>query len=280
MYVLGVDSAHLGSGAGYERLTISDGHPTRYGRIELAGEVIDAEPILARRLRVIDGIVISVVVLGEGEYRSPGDAPRPISGPTLILVVPGQPHWYGTSPGQRWTERFAVVHGPIFETVITATQSRSGPQPLPAGARPDDLADILRERSHAPAAEDQVWALAHWLAGALRESVDDTTRRWNVARQLLTDDFRQPPVLADIADEIGLSYEAFRRQFRERYGRAPLAYRNERRLQSAATMLRLTTLSCQDIAERLGYSDEFHLSRRFKARFGLSPTPYRRSERR
>lgn len=120
-----------------------------------------------------------------------------------------------------------------------------------------------------------MWALARWLAEALKEPADEEQGRWDHVLELLTADFRMSPSLQDIAKEVGLTYETFRKRFHTRYGQAPLNYRNERRLEFAATLLRLTTLSCREIAESLGYTDEFHFSRRFKARFGTSPTHFR-----
>lgn len=81
--------------------------------------------------------------------------------------------------------------------------------------------------------------------------------------------------MRDVAAHLDLEYDRFRRVFRDRFGRSPLAFRNDRRLEVAATLLRATNLTCREIARRIGFSDEFHLSRRFRSRYGVSPTGYR-----
>jgi transcriptional regulator GlxA family with amidase domain len=46
---------------------------------------------------------------------------------------------------------------------------------------------------------------------------------------------------------------------------------------AAATLLRLTDLTHREIARTHGFADEFHLSRRFRAQYGVPPREYRRS---
>ncbi|WP_375424239.1 AraC family transcriptional regulator [uncultured Friedmanniella sp.] len=262
----------------YERVTISDGLPTAVGRILLAGQVMDGEPLMPRRLRTMDQFVVSVVTAGRGRYVDGDGRAQPIDPSTVTAVVPGVAHWYGTEPGHRWTEWFAVVEGPVFDLLVqTGRLAASGPRPLPRAARAEDLALLIRRPPPSSGAEAQVWAIAQWVARALTPDVAEDTALWHRAEALLVGDLRQPVSVPEVAAQLGLPYDAFRREFRRRFDRAPLTYRNERRLESAATLLALTNLTCREIARRLGFSDEFHLSHRFRSRYGVSPNAYRRS---
>ncbi|MGZ0148107.1 AraC family transcriptional regulator [Kribbella sp. WER1] len=261
---------------GYQRITMSDQDPTPFGRVLLAGEVCDAEPLVPGPLHALPGTVISLVTAGTGFYRYADLRTEPIVAPSLTVVLPGEQHWYGTRPGERWSEWFAVVDGPAFELLRqTGRLTRSGPRPLPRGVRPDDLALLLRSAPPRSGAEQQIWALASWLSGALAAPVDDETARWDRAARLLGEDLPVRLEMRDVAARLDLGYDRFRRVFRERYGRSPLAFRNDRRLELAATLLRATNLTCREIARRIGFADEFHLSRRFRGRYGVSPTGYR-----
>lgn len=262
---------------GYQRITMSDQPPTPFGRVVLAGEVVDAEPLVPGPLRSLAGTVISLVTAGEGFYQHQDGRTQPIAGPSLTVVLPGEPHWYGTRPGQRWSEWFAVVEGPAFDLVAqTGRLTGSGPRQLARGVRAEELALLLRTPAPRSAAEQQVWALASWLATALAPAVDDETARWDRAARLLNEDLAQQLPMREVAGQLDLDYDHFRRVFRDRFGRSPLAFRNDRRLEVAATLLRATNLTCREIARRTGFSDEFHLSRRFRSRYQLSPTAYRR----
>lgn len=263
--------------AGYQRITMSDQDPTPFGRVLLAGEVADDEPFVAGPLRTLPGTVISLVTEGEGRYRSADGQTVPIIGPSLTVVLPDEPHWYGTNPGQRWSEWFAVVEGPAFDLLReTGRLTWSGPRPVPRGVRSADLALLLRNAPPRSGAEQQVWALAGWLAAALAPPVDDETARWDQAATLLGEQLQSRVAMRDVAARLDLDYDRFRRVFRDRFGRSPLAFRNDRRLEVAATLLRATNLTCREIARRVGFSDEFHLSRRFRSRYGVSPTEYRK----
>ncbi len=77
----------------------------------------------------------------------------------------------------------------------------------------------------------------------------------------------------------GLSRTAFFQRFREMTGKSPHRYMLELKLTSAKVSLETTSLSIKEIADALSFYDEFHFSRAFKLRFGVSPRSYRRENR-
>lgn len=258
------------------RITISEAPPTRIGQLLLAGEVHDTEPGTPRALRTLPGYVLSIVTGGQGTYRSNAHHDQPIEAGTVTLVRPNDPHWYGTAPGQRWTELFAVFAGPIFDTLAaTGVLPASGPHtgdPLPAIP---PLQHILQTRpATTTAAEHQLLAIADWLIDAYRP--DGPSPDMAAAASTLADALDTAPDLPAIARAVGLSYDTFRRRFSTEIGQSPLAYRNRIRLQTAATLLRVTDLTLRTIARNLGYTDEYHLSHRFRAHYGVPPSHYRK----
>ena len=96
------------------------------------------------------------------------------------------------------------------------------------------------------------------------------------AADLLASDLAGDLDLPALATRSGLSYDLFRHRFTRELGESPLAFRNRHRLRAAANLLRMTDLTLRQIAHMLGYSDEFHLSRRFSAHFGAPPRDYRK----
>lgn len=258
-------------------IAISDGPVTRLGQLVLAGELDDGEPIMPSTLRVMDAYVLSVLIDGEGNYRDADGREERIRPGAHTITPPGFPHTYGTDPGERWTELFVVFTGPLFDAL--GHLAGAGPRyPVPAPSI-EALRTVLRSPPrNRRVAEHQLLALADWLI-----DTDDTVESPDVSPEImdamgrLGDDLSATTDLAVVAAAAGLSYDTFRRRFTAQVGQTPAAFRNEHRLQAAATLLRLTDLTHREIARTLGFADEFHLSRRFRAHFGVAPRDYRRT---
>jgi len=85
---------------------------------------------------------------------------------------------------------------------------------------------------------------------------------------------------ASLAKLINLSPSRFSAVFQEIMTMPPKTYVRERRLKRGAELLAESDTSIGDIAERVGYCDQFEFSHRFKKRWGLSPRAYRQAVRR
>jgi AraC-like DNA-binding protein len=72
------------------------------------------------------------------------------------------------------------------------------------------------------------------------------------------------------------SAEAFRKRFTRLQGCSPSQYRFQLQVEQASLLLRSGGMGLKQIASRLGFHDEFHFSKRFKAATGLSPSDFRK----
>jgi AraC-like DNA-binding protein/quercetin dioxygenase-like cupin family protein len=268
---------------GFRRVVaVSEGPSTRLGQFLLAGEVVDDEPIMPSQFRVMDAYVLSVVLDGVGTYRDADGRDEPIGPGAHTIVPPGFPHWYGTDPGHRWTELFAVFTGPLFDSLASLGVLTAGPRyPRPVPSI-EALRAVLRTRPRSlRAAEHQLLAMADWLLDTEDAGKEppgpDLSAEVAHAVGRLADDLTGSVQLRTVAAESGLSYDTLRRRFTVEVGQTPSAFRTARRLQTAATLLRLTDMTHREIARTLGFADEFHFSRRFRAQFGVPPRDFRSS---
>jgi AraC-like DNA-binding protein len=80
----------------------------------------------------------------------------------------------------------------------------------------------------------------------------------------------------EVAHDVGLSYENFRKRFGQLSGESPGQYQKRRRLEWACAVIYQGQHSIKQIADELGFCDVFHFSKAFKQVIGVTPSEYRR----
>lgn len=95
------------------------------------------------------------------------------------------------------------------------------------------------------------------------------------AVEFIQNEFGRRLSLADMAAAAGVSRQHILKLFRLRRGITPTRFLFERRLGVAADHLMHTGLSIRVIADRCGFANEFHFSRKFKEAYGKSPRDWR-----
>jgi AraC-like DNA-binding protein len=81
---------------------------------------------------------------------------------------------------------------------------------------------------------------------------------------------------ATVAAALGLPHAAWARRYRKDTGITLNQYIHGQIVQRAARLLLLTPMGVREVAEALGFSDEFYFSRFFKKEMEYSPREYRR----
>jgi AraC-like DNA-binding protein len=87
----------------------------------------------------------------------------------------------------------------------------------------------------------------------------------------------RPITLDDLAEHAQLNKFHFIRVFRARSGMTPMQYVRQIRLDAAHRLVLETMLPLREIAPRVGFADEYHLSRLIKVRYGRGARELRRS---
>ncbi|MFC4597307.1 helix-turn-helix domain-containing protein [Cohnella hongkongensis] len=95
-------------------------------------------------------------------------------------------------------------------------------------------------------------------------------------REFIAEHYDEPLTLDQLAGMTGLSPKYFGELFKKRYGQSVTDYLTEVRIQQAKRYLRDTDELLRDIARKVGYSDEFYFSRKFKKEVGVPPSAYPR----
>ena len=112
------------------------------------------------------------------------------------------------------------------------------------------------------------------------EQLEGFARTLEAVDELL-DEIREHPEkwwsVRDMAEMCNLSIDQLRRVFFQRTGVKPKIYVDRLKLNKAAEYLVSSKQPISEVAERFGYRDQYHFSRRFKAVMGVSPQRYRNS---
>lgn len=98
----------------------------------------------------------------------------------------------------------------------------------------------------------------------LSDVLSHLIRRWD-----------EEPDIALLSRKCSLSRSRFHAVFKEATGESPYEFVRHIRLEKASAILLASDLDVAEIGQRLGWNDQFHFSRVFKAAFGISPRNYR-----
>ncbi|MGN4126986.1 AraC family transcriptional regulator [Lysinibacillus sphaericus] len=111
------------------------------------------------------------------------------------------------------------------------------------------------------------------------KSCDNARMSLNDVRNYMANHFDQPLSIDYLALITGLSPNYFGEAFKKAYGQSATDYLTELRIGQAKQLLRDTDFLLRDIAQKVGYNDEFYFSRKFKKEVGVSPSFYSKASR-
>jgi AraC-like DNA-binding protein len=103
-----------------------------------------------------------------------------------------------------------------------------------------------------------------------------TTGRLDPVLGRIRDNLHRPLPVAELARGMRLSTARFHAVFKAAMGVAPSDYVRAARMQLARQLLVQGALTVAEVAERVGYRDQFQFSRAFKQLVGVSPLGFRR----
>ncbi|MER6343796.1 AraC family transcriptional regulator [Streptomyces sp. NPDC001595] len=206
----------------------------------------------------------SIVILEPGEMHTGGPATPDVGYSYRALYAAPDLLADGTlGAGQRHFQD-AVLDDPELAAALlnTHTELSACPDPLEAESRvPWLLTALARRHSTARPVSDTVPG-----AGAVVRAVRDR----------LADELTEPPSLAALAADLGLSRYQLLRAFRTEMGVPPYAWLAQYRVHRARRLLECG-LRPAEVAALVGFADQAHLTRWFRRVLGVTPAAYRNS---
>jgi AraC-like DNA-binding protein len=279
MYILGFMAfpgrTTRGTSLDYQSTVVSP-----VGGVTLAGFIRDSAGVPADPMRVFGQYALVYLVEGAGRYADANGVRLDVSPGDLLTVFPDLPHTYGPGPGQRWSEFYVAFVGPVFD--LWRRQGLLDPARPRRRLEPIDYWLRQLERVIEPAdGLSRACRVQQFLADTIEHTRQLTTASHETAwladaRRLLTPTEDSPPPRPEaVAEMLGMSYEVFRKKFAQFAGVPPAKFRDAGLIDLATRLLHDRALPLKQIARRCGFYDEFHFSRRFKQKVGLSPSEFR-----
>lgn len=254
------------------------------GHLSLAGHLYHAGRQNFKTMRVLGSYALVYLIEGSGSYHDANGISQRVAAGDLLVLFPEIAHRYGAHRGENWREIYVVFEGPVFD-LWRAEGVLSTQQPIlhlePVDEWLERFVEVLTPiAGQSPqAALTNLTAFLNLLTAICaqhRESYDASEEKWlALARSRLDENLSVPLDMREVAREAGLSYESFRKRFAHETGTPPARYRTERRIAAAQTLLLQTNFTLRAVANHLGFSDEFHFSRRFKEVTGVTPRAWR-----
>ena len=108
--------------------------------------------------------------------------------------------------------------------------------------------------------------------GERRRTGDDAVAK---VMKFISRELARPLTLGDLARAGGVSNQHLLKLFRDRRMETPTRFLYTKRLEAARDWLAHTGLSIGEIADRCGFANAFHFSRKFREAHGISPRTWR-----
>lgn len=251
-------------------------------RVELAGITFPFADYQVDRWQSLV-TTIEFVIAGKGEVRI-DDHRFQVQAGDCYLLPAGHDHWYRSDDRQPLHKIWINVAGTVVEQLLQAYhlhQHYHFPQ-TDRFALFNQLLALCEQAPMTPTQRSRHCSLLfHELLISLAETLPQSHQLvpadlWR-AKVYLDNHLQAGNVsVAAVARTANLSTSQLTRQFKRWFHQTPYEYYLTKKIQLAQLLLKETLLSVQEIADRLGFSDEHYFSNLFRQKTGYSPTGWRR----
>lgn len=229
---------------------------------------------------MIDYYSCFLLLSGSGRYYTSNGEIIPIAAGDLVQRIPGVCHSTEITPDGNWVEFFISFGRTTYCYLCSLNLLPAGTPVIHSQYDENTLQQFSRYLHQLKTAGDSelpfislkaqeiVLSLVNhpskaFPAGSVRKSIEEACR-------LLSGDIHTEVSLEGVAAALHMSYESFRKKFREYVGVSPLQYRIEQKMKHAKLLI-LSGVSIKEAAQLTGYSDAYSFTKQFTRSVGISP---------
>ncbi len=202
----------------------------------------------------------------------------------LMFIYPDIAHRYGPKNNAVWSEIYISFSGPVFDLwqtqgLLDSKRPLRHLEPIAEWQRRfESILGAPRRNGYAPALTE-VCRLQDLLADILLDQGPKlgAQQHWlDCAIALLEADLSGELDMNDIAKNLGMNYETFRKRFTQLTQEPPARYRLVRRIERACDLMRAGVATDCEVSDMLGFCDASYFSRCFRRITGNSPSTFRK----
>ena len=260
---------------------------TAEGELQLAGALSDVQGLDPNSMRVLGSYSFVYMVKGKGYYADAHGVRQNIRDGDLMVIFTELAHAYGPRLSQKWDQIYCVFSGPQFDFL----RERGLLDPLHPVWHLEPVDYWRRRFEEVIGSED--W---HTEVGAKRVmgrflhliydmSAADAEGSARFARERWLEESQRIlanrgdhgwPSPEEVAREVGLNYDNFRKQFSLKLGVSPGQFQKRKKIDRACAAIYQGSHGFKELADELAFCDVFHFSKTFKQVMGMSPSSFRK----
>jgi AraC-like DNA-binding protein len=103
---------------------------------------------------------------------------------------------------------------------------------------------------------------------------EENVKRIRQAKDIIIARMAEPPTLAELAEEIGLSLKRLKEGFKQIYGDSVYSFLFNYKMEYARKMLESNQYNVNEVGLKVGYSTASHFITAFKKKYGTTPKKY------
>ena len=103
---------------------------------------------------------------------------------------------------------------------------------------------------------------------------EENVRKIRMAKGIIIERMAEPPTLAELSQEIGLSLKKLKEGFKQLYGDTVYGFLLDHKMTEAQRMLDSKNYNVNEVGLKLGYSTASHFIVAFKKKYGTTPKKY------
>lgn len=260
---------------------------TNEGELQLAGALQDVPGLDPDEMRVLGSYAFVYMVKANGYYVDANGRQRNLRDGDLVVIFPELAHAYGPKFSRPWDQIYCLFNGPQFDFMrkcglLDPKRPVWHLEPVDYWRRRFEEV-IGSEDWHTEVGVKRVMGrflhLIYDMAAADAEGTARFSReRWLEESQRLLANRGDHgwPSPEEVAHQVGLNYDNFRKQFSLKLGVSPGQFQKRKKIDRACAAIYQGSHGFKELADELAFCDVFHFSKTFKQVMGMAPSTFRK----